>query len=310
MRFVKSQLKIPIITFAGLSVICSFAACFFGANLKNCFIFSTYQIGVIFIPGIAATLLLHRNGRIDIDLLAFICISYSLGYALQVLLYFVTALCGLQKLIPVFISALLFAGSIPVVFKSSRRRNICINITEPIWCILFAVFLVLVFFAYSGNYVPPVQEGDTVSFHADALYWIENAAALTKTFPPAELRMSGTVLYYHYFASAYLAIANIITGIDVFSLGYAFYPLGKCFVFFGGLYELSKLFQEDKRKQFFFLFVLLFTTGLERYSIANYVAHILVLPFGFDMGFGYGAWFLAFFIVLLEVESKMKKLNS
>ena len=178
MRFAKSQLKFPIITFAGLSLICSFAASFFGANIKNCFIFSAYQICAIFIPGIAATLLLHRNGKIEIDLLAFICISYSLGYALQVLLYFVAVLCGLRHTIPVIISVLLFIESIAVVFKSSRNRSVCVKNTEIKWTVLFAVFLVLVIFAYCGNYVPPVMEGESVSFHADALYWIDRKSVV------------------------------------------------------------------------------------------------------------------------------------
>ena len=136
MRFVKSQLKFPIITFAGLSLICSIAVCFFGVNIKYCFIFSAYQICVIFIPGIAATFILHRNGKIETDLLAFVCISYSLGYALQVLLYFVAVLCGLRRTIPVIICILLFVGSIAVVFKSSRNRIICVKNTEIKWTIL------------------------------------------------------------------------------------------------------------------------------------------------------------------------------
>ena len=281
-----------LVYFGGISVLCSVAACLCGVGIKNCLIFACYQICGIMLPGIAVSLRILRKSEKETDILSLFCFSYALGYGLQIVAYFLVAFSGFQPYSAPVIAALLFGSSVPVIL-SERKRFQGFNRTETIWVVLFLLFLLLTFFAYSARYVLPGVYQNTAVYHADALYWIENAAALTKSFPPAELRMSGTILYYHYFASAYLAFANMITGIDVFSLGYALYPLGKCLILFGGLYAISAMFSYDRKKQFFFLFILLFTTGLEKYSIVNYVAHILTLPFGFDISYGFGAYFLA-----------------
>ena len=281
-----------LVYFGGISVLCSIAACLCGVGIKNCLIFACYQICGIMLPGVAVSLHILRKSEKETDILSFFCFSYALGYGLQIVAYFLVAFSGFQPYSAQVIAALLFGSSVPVIL-SKRKRFQGFNRTETIWFVLFLLFLLLTFFAYSARYVLPGVYQNTAVYHADALYWIENAAALTKSFPPAELRMSGTILYYHYFASAYLAFANMITGIDVFSLGYALYPLGKTLILFGGLYSLSTVFSYDRKKQFFFLFILLLTTGLEKYSIVNYVAHILTLPFGFDISYGFGAYFLA-----------------
>ena len=301
-----NSLVLLLFAFLGISLLCSIAGKFCGVTVQHCLLFACYQICGIFIPGVAVSLLYLGKSQKETDGLSFLCFSYALGYGLQIIAYFLVAFAGFPSHFALGIVISLFIISIPVIVLSARRYLLKIKKTESIWSVLFLLFLLLSYFAYSARYVLPGVKADTMIYHADALYWIENAAALTKSFPPAELRMSGTILYYHYFASAYLAFANMVTGIDVFSLGYALYPLGKCLVFFGGLYSLSTLFAYDRRKQFFFLFILLFTTGLEKYSIVNYVAHILTLPFGFDISYGFGAFFLSYLIRQTE-DQKLDK---
>ena len=291
----KYNLIALLIAFSGISVLCSIAGCLCGVSIKNGLIFACYQVFNIILPGTAIALRFIGKREKETDVLSLFCISYALGYGLQIVAYFLVAFSGFQQYWVLIISVLLFGISIPVLITEHNHFS-GINRAETVWVISFLSFLFLTFFAYSARYVLPGVRQNTEIYHADALYWIENAAALTKSFPPAELRMSGTTLYYHYFASAYLAFANMVTGIDMFSLGYTLYPLGKSLIFFGGLYALSKQFSYDRRKQFLFLFILLFTTGLEKYSIVNYVAHILTLPFGFDISYGFGAYFLTFMI--------------
>jgi hypothetical protein len=291
-----NKIILILAAFTIASVLCSLAACACGVSIRQCFLFAFYQTGIIFVPGIAIYFCLYSNKKDETDSLGFCCISYAIGYGLQIVAYFLIAFTGFHFFSAQIVCGLLLIISVPVILMKAHQSSLTIKRSGTVWYVLFLLFLLLTFFAYSARYLLPGVKNDIAVYHADALYWIENAAALTKSFPPAELRMSGTILYYHYFASAYLAFANMVTGIDVFSLGYALYPFGKCLIFFGGLYTLSKVFSYDRRKQFFFLFVLLFTTGLEKYSIVNYVAHILTLPFGFDLSFGFGAYFLAYLI--------------
>ncbi|MBQ3373443.1 MAG: hypothetical protein IJG40_09970 [Oscillospiraceae bacterium] len=46
--------------------------------------------------------------------------------------------------------------------------------------------------------------------------------------------------------------------------------------------------------QILFLVSVLFTTGIERYTLMKYVNQLIFLPFGFDIAVGYGAYFAAF----------------
>ena len=280
--------------FACLSLLCSLGGILCGATLSQCVRFSLYQTFFVFFPGLAAALILAEN-EAD-DEIGMFCLSYALGYACNVIAYFLTAGSGLTKT-AAWIFAVVFAAAalIVIIQRKGKTRLAYAGRDGLFYGAVFAVFLIVVFFAYSARHSVPTEAGDSVVYHADALYWIENAAALTKSFPPAELRMSGTTLYYHYFASAFLAMTEMITGIDVFTLGYALYPFGKCLILFGGLYSLSAVLFQEKWKRAFFLLALLFTTGLERVTIANYVAHIVSLPFGFDIAYGFGAYFIAAF---------------
>ena len=290
----KQNIGFFLLIFPLISLFCSLGGVLCGASVLSCLKFAGYQTLLIFFPGLALATLL--TGDRDQNGVQFVCLSYALGYAVQILLYFLTAATGFSFAVSCVVITGLLAFSGAVLARNHFCRIIRSRSETAAVSALLALFLILVFFAYSARHALPGIGGDSAVYHADALYWIENAAALTKSFPPAELRMSGTRLYYHYFASAALAFCNRITGIDVFSLGYAFYPLGKCLILFGGIYELAAVFFQDTKKRFFFLLVLLFSTGLEKYSIANYVAHIITLPFGFDIGYGFGAFFLAFLI--------------
>ena len=291
----KKRIWQRIVFFALVSAVVSLGAAFYGVSVKNALLFSLYQTAGIFIPGVALFLLIQ--GRSDSSLLSFACLSYAFGYSLNILAYFITVLIGLGDLQARIVILILAICSVFFIFISKRNvRVLKIDGTDIPFLIVFLSFLVIVFLGYGGNYPIPESSKPDISYHADALYWVENAVALTKSFPPQELRMCGTPLFYHYFASVYVAFANLVTGIDCFSLSYSLYPLGKSLILFGGLYELAKSFFPERKKQIFFIAVLLFTTGFENYTIVNHVAHILTLPFGFDMGYAFGLYFLAFLL--------------
>ena len=288
------------VLFSAMSLLFSICGVLCGASLGNCLIFALYQIFCIFLPGMGISSLFSGNDRKTG--LQILCISYAFGYALNVLAYFITAAAGLSMLAARLVASVLLISGLWLSLKRRKRLFQLIYSRNPVFLLLFAAFCFVVFFAYSAVYSLPVRHSGVIAYHADALYWIENASALTKSFPPAELRLSGSTLYYHYFASAYIAFAEMVTGIDAFSLGYVFYAFGKCLIVFGGIYELADVITDSSVKKIFILLALLFSTGLEKYTIANYVAHILTLPFGFDIAYGFGAYFLAFLLKQSENE--------
>lgn len=257
--------------------------------------FAVFQILLLALPGASLTLALFKDR--EFSPLGFIFVSYALGYALNIAGYFVTAFIGISS-----VHALIVAGVFTVILVLTaalkiRTDGFCLirkfSKGDVPYIVLFVLFFAVVVCEYSTRYSVPAADDTIRVYHADALFWVENSAALKKGFPPEEFRLSGTRLYYHYFASVWVAFASLITGIDTFSISYALYPFGKCLLLFGGLYSAALVWFDKERDRILFLLVLLFTTGLEKYSIINYVAHIVTLPFGFDIAHAYGAYFLA-----------------
>lgn len=277
------------------------AAMFLGVSASAALRFAAFQIFLLFLPGAALSALLLRER--ETGPLGFVFVSYALGYALNMIEYFAVAAIGLTETAA---ASLCISASAVVVFavltgirrKVGNGQSALMKVRgfkkkDIPHLVLFILFYIVVFFGYSARYTVPSVSEPVKSYHADALFWVENAASLKKAFPPEEFRLSGTPLFYHYFASAWVALAGLVTKADTFSLSYALYPFGKCLLLFGGLYCAAHVWFERERERLLLLLILLFTTGFERYSCINYTAHIVTLPFGFDIALAYGAYFLA-----------------
>lgn len=281
--------------FTILSICFALLSAFISVSISKTLQFGVFQIGLLFLPGMAAVVVLFSKRKFKP--LVFLTVSYAAGYAINILEYFVSAAIGLSPAsvtaISIIVTIMLITFSAVKINRGTGTEIILSCKKELPYLIIGILFLLLIFFGYSANYTVPNESSPVKQYHADALFWIENAAALKKGFPPEEFRLSGTQLYYHYFASIWLAFTSLITKIDVFQLGYALYPLGKCLLLFGGLYTAAQVWFEKERDRILFLIILLFTTGYEKWSIINYTAHIVTLPFGFDIAHAYGAYFLA-----------------
>ena len=273
-----------------LSLVCAFAACLFGVSLLSAVKFAVFQIFIVMLPGFALYSLLLKNR--EASAIGYISISYALGYALNIIEYFFTALIGLSSVSALIVAAVCtVALCLPVIVKKDDV-SIKWEKNDYIFAGIFFIFLIAIFLGYSLKYLAP-SDGVSRKYHADALFWVENASALKKVFPPEEFRLAGTPLFYHYFASIWVAFASLITGADTFNIAYALYPLGKCLLLFGGLYVTAKIWFEKNYQRILFMIILLFTTGFEKYSAVNVIAHIVILPFGFDISYAYGACFLS-----------------
>ena len=89
----KSLNRVPgfcvVALFAGLSLFFSLCGVLCGAEMISCLKFFVYQFFCVFLPGSALYSLLCEDR--EKDGLFVLCFSYALGYALNVLSYFVTA---------------------------------------------------------------------------------------------------------------------------------------------------------------------------------------------------------------------------
>lgn len=292
------------IVFIILALAMAFASVPLGVTARNASIFSAYQIILVFLPGIAVEDLLFD--RIELKPLEFMFIGFAIGYAINILEYFIVAIIGLTSKKAVVVAVLVPVLSCLGVKHSKKSATVSAFSRDDIpFAVLFLMLLIVVYFAYCANFVLPTEERSSVRYHRDALYWIENAISLKISFPPQELRYSGVQLFYHYFASVYIAIAGLVTGIDSFSLGYALYPLTRCMLIFGGVYILAETVIEKTSYRVLFIVALLFSTGIERYTHSAYVAQLIYLPFGFDIAVGYGAYSVS----LLVKQCRQEKLD-
>ena len=312
--------------FGVLSVGMALAAVPLGNSVKQAALFAVYQIFLLFLPGalLTATFVIFKDS--EVDFLSFLFVSFAVGYGLNILEYFLLALIGITVvnsrivagcivLIAVALSTIRFLRSRHTASDIHRnRKNLNAQdqacglenhslFTAAGYCVLFLGLLFVIYFSYSANYTLPDSVRTSVTYHRDSLYWVENAAALKISFPPEEIRYSGMPLYYHYFASIYVAFASLVTGIDCFSLSYALYPLCRAMLLFGGLYVLAKTVLKKDLLRLFFLAALLFTTGIERNTWMKYVAQLIFLPFGFDISLGFGAYSIATLIKQVENDS-------
>ena len=80
-----------LVYFGGISVLCSIAGCLCGVSIKNGLIFACYQVFNIILPGTAIALRFIRKREKETDVLSLFCISYALGYGLQIVAYFFVA---------------------------------------------------------------------------------------------------------------------------------------------------------------------------------------------------------------------------
>lgn len=256
------------------------------ANLaKNVFM----QIFGVLLPGSALYVLLYPARQ---NLLGALFLSYAFGYAGNIVSYFLLVPFGLQAAVPFFV-ALCALLSLWVLWKKGGQITMDkLSRIDLIYAALFLLYLCLHAIVTAGVATPPSVTG-TLSCHQDHIFWIENAAALARQFPPRDSRLAiDAVFYYHYFSSVQLAFSNLATGVDIYTIGGVLFPLTQCLIFFGSFYALFRGALKNQLLPIFGLIVVCFCTGLEGISYISYTSHTWTHPFGFDIGFAFGALFL------------------
>ena len=98
----------------------------------------------------------------------------------------------------------------------------------------------------------------------------------------------------------HVAFLSQVTGISVFDLSFTFFSFGKCVLLIGAINYLIDRYALGSIKYLFYLFIL-FMTGWEMKPIVTYGWHLNYNPFGFDIGFAFGLWFLA---LVMDVAEK------
>ena len=246
------------------------------------------QLFGILIPGLALFSLLYKKEQ---TLLGSLFISYLLGYASNIISYFLLVPFGLKNFTPWFV-AVLAAISIIVIFGQRKDIARIRDKKDFIYWFGFGACLLINIVVYSGvNVSPTITQSTWIP--TDLLFWIENSAALAGGFPVTNPRVFiDETLFYHHFSSIQIAFSNLATGIDCFTLSVPLYAFVKSFVLYGALYAFISGLTQNHWLRLFGFFVFLFGSALEDVSVTTYICHIWTHPFGFDIGFAFGLFFL------------------
>ncbi|GFI08908.1 hypothetical protein IMSAGC007_01363 [Lachnospiraceae bacterium] len=264
---------------------------FFHISLDIILRFILLNIFSIFLPGLA----IANKLKICCSRITLIFYSYAVGYGFIILEYFLGEIFN-RKLSFWFINLITIIGS--VIYLVLNRRNEFNNINNDnsrsdIAC--FFLFLIFSIFAYSANYLSPDVYG---AFHTsrDMQFWVNNTAALKISFPPSNLYMQGNALNYHYFSNIPIAFLSIVYRIDIFTLSFPLYSLTKAFLMTGSVHFLLNTIGAEKKLKIAGYLIILFTTGAENIVFVTFLHHTLLSPFGFDISYAYGIYFISLII--------------
>lgn len=274
-------------------------------SIKEGFFFFLFQVFAVLVPGLALVLLLHIRKLSRIELVA---LAYALGYCLNLVMYYLFVPFGLKR----FLWAgflVLFAVSGYILWNRRKQIEECER-DLPGWILCgiiaaAAVFVELLTICTSNAFPPRVSEN--VIFN-DMMYWIGNTISLTKEYPIYNFRKYPQYPYtYHFFSSMQLAAVSIATGIRpiILSFGYSF--LQPVLLITLGAYSLfCRMLTRSVWKRYLLpaaMFAVFFTEGCVDLTKISYTLHLLIAPFGFDIGMG----LFLFFWLILVIQLKEKQ---
>lgn len=257
----------------------------------NALFYTCFEVLTVLLPGMAVILLLKFPFRTDMELLM---LSYSVGYISNLVLYFLTVPWHLQKALPVAALVVSVASAI-YLYKVSNKIQLEMDKKGNVICGIFLFLLLLIKqFNYSGTnlLVPAISQN---VYADDCLYWIGNTIALMKQFPPRDFRSGASGYSYHYLSSMQMAVTSLVTGMRPVVLGFCYSFFEPAVLIITGGYCL---FQKATKKTLLIItgfLLVLFTTGMERLMMIDYIGHLFNSPFGFDVGIGMLAiltWYL------------------
>lgn len=261
--------------------------------------FWAFQVFGIMTPGLMFVFLFRLPLHTDMEILG---VGYALGYVSNIVLYFCIVPWGLKDYTGYFVIGLAVISLLYMGFgkrfgqKAEHDRFGC-RLCIIVGCVLTAVQLC----AYTGvNMLVPLAARN--SYYSDVLYWIGNIVELSKEFPVIDFRnwQSLRTYNYHYFSSLQLALINLATGIRPVVLGFVYSVFEAAVLVVTGSYLVFyKCAGEKKSYIAFAMIALLFTTGAEKLTNVTYTAHMLIGPFGFDVGMGFLLFCIYFMLRLL-----------
>lgn len=267
--------------------------------------FILFQIAGILIPGMAVMLLGNWNGFSKMD---FIALSYAIGYALNIVLYYLTVPFGFKGMMRYFVIALALAGLAVIVKKAEKLETYESDRKGLAICSIFIVILLVIetLTVCASNFFPPRVAENTI--FNDLLYWIGNTITLNRSYPPISFRDYPQPYTYHYFSSMQMSVISLTTNMRPVILGLAFSFFQPIFLMVTAAYALFKRMSGKKLLIVGGMVLIFLTEGKVNWTNITHTLHLLVAQFGLDIGMGFYLLFFWMFAQQLQQEKFDKKL--
>ena len=228
-----------------------------------------------------------------------IALSLALGYGASLILYtvlFFLLPTGGIRIAYIAVSALALCfcalrmgdrGDVPLVPDDPSRRCFC--------GFLAAVLVVLTFTFMLPSFLP-VEE--TNSYYLDNIFWIGNNVELTYAIPPDNFRnVLAPDISYHYLSSIRMALIQTTLGIPAFEACFAYSFFDLALLLASAAVMFVHAFLPADAADFMPVdaaaFLLLFSTGVERFCSMSFLSHLYISSFGFGESFSAMLVFLA-----------------
>ncbi len=257
-----------------------------------------FQFFLMTLPGLAVTSVFYHDQH---DPVLTATMSYAWGYVIIILEYLVAMPLGRGFLLPV---ALLVSALSCVALWKNRTEIMTPYPEQKIhaaYLLVFAAVVIVAFLAYSAKNGGAWMANSTFIV-TDNAFWLNNTSALSVSFPPANPRLSGTVIKYYYFSNIPIAFQSNALGMSGYSVGTVYYAFPKSLLLFGGVYAVLNSLRLSKKSILFGLIAIIFSTGIEAINVVNNTSHLMAVPFGYDIGIGCCCWTLYF--VIKQYHSK------
>ena len=227
-----------------------------------------------------------------------IALSFTLGYGASILLYvllFLSVPHGLISLIYIGVSVASLAWAAyshikkgPLVPDDSTR-SLMLKFLAAILCVLTFTFML-------PNFLP-IEE--TNSYYLDNVFWVGNNVELTYSIPPGSFRnalATPTGYHYHYLSSMRMALVQTVLDIPAFEACFAFSFFDTALMLASSASMFAREFLGDKEDGLplgISIFLLVFSTGIERATSMSFISHLYVASFGFCESFSCMLLFLS-----------------
>lgn len=228
------------------------------------------QLFVLLIPGLLLCSFLpySENNR-----LSSLFTAYAVGFAVFVIVYALFLVLGIQRYI-IYYGIVIGLSSIFLLTILKLPHTPLSAYRSDYWIISIILYVVLLIGCVMFQ-IPHLSADLVGSWeaHPDDTFMLKGCIASVQSYPVQDLSVEGAGFKWHMFSLFAVAGMHYMTGLDCFTLYFAFSYVWNAILLVGGAYFISQIILQQQRYRILCMVMLLFTSGLEGITYVQYLTH-------------------------------------